>query len=85
MSDLVTWCSGVAPVAAGRRWSLTGDGGGRIEVDSVWIHLGPDERPARLDDFDVYAESTGDRSVTTKLELPDPPAGSRVHGRGRCG
>src|SRR4249920_1116498 len=46
--EVVTWCSGVAPLAAGRRWSLTGALGGHIEVDSVWIHLGPDERPARL-------------------------------------
>jgi acyl-ACP thioesterase len=71
---LVTWSSGRAAVAAGRRWTVTGDRGGRIEVDSVWIHLGPDERPARLDDFGVYAPSAGDRLVTTKLELPDPPA-----------
>jgi acyl-ACP thioesterase len=71
--DLVTWSSGRGTVAAGRRWSVTGDRGGRIEVESVWIHLGPDERPARLDDFGVYAESAGDRLVTTKLELPDPP------------
>jgi acyl-ACP thioesterase len=49
---LVTWCSGLGAVAAGRRWSLTGERGGRIEVDSVWIHLGPDPREplsARLD------------------------------------
>jgi acyl-ACP thioesterase len=72
--DLVTWCSGIAPVAAGRRWSLAGDAGGRIEVDSVWIHLGPDERPARLDGFGIYAEATGGRRVSTKLKLPDPPA-----------
>ena len=41
--ELVTWCSGLATVAAGRRWSLSGDRGGRIEVDSVWIH--PRRRP----------------------------------------
>lgn len=73
---LVTWSNGRGAVAAGRRWSLTGDRGGRIEVSSVWIHLGPDERPARLDDFGVYAEAAGDRHVTTRLELPDPPAGA---------
>ena len=73
-AELVTWCSGIAPVAAGRRWSLAGDRSGRIEVDSVWIHLGPDERPARLDGFGVYAEATGGRRVSTRLALPDPPA-----------
>jgi acyl-ACP thioesterase len=72
--QLVTWCSGLAPIAAGRRWSVTGDRGGRIEVDSVWIHLGPDERPARLDGFGIYAEATGGRSVSTKLHLPEPAA-----------
>jgi acyl-ACP thioesterase len=77
--DLVTWCSGMAAVAAGRRWSVAGDRGGRIEVDSVWIHLGPDQRPARLEHFGVYAEATGGRAVSTRLELPDPDgAGARV-------
>jgi acyl-ACP thioesterase len=70
---LLTWCSALGTTAAGRRWSLEGDRGGRIEVDSTWIHLGPDERPARLEGFDVYAEATDGRKVTTKLELPVPP------------
>jgi acyl-ACP thioesterase len=69
---LVTWCSGLAAIAAGRRWSLAGDRGGRIEVDSVWIHLGPDQRPARIESFGVYAEATRGRSVSTRLELPVP-------------
>ena len=45
--ELLTWCSGTGALAAGRRLSLTGNCGGRIELDSVWIHLGPDAaRPA---------------------------------------
>ncbi len=71
--ELETWCSGEAAVAAGRRWSLRGDRGGSIEVDSVWIHLGPDARPARLVDFGVYADAAGGRRVSTKLGLPGPP------------
>jgi acyl-ACP thioesterase len=70
--ELVTWCSGLAAIAAGRRWSVTGDAGGRVEVDSVWIHLGPDQRPARIESFDVYAAATGGRSVSTRLELTPP-------------
>ena len=70
--ELVTWCSGVAAIAAGRRWSVTGDRGGRIEVDSVWIHLGADQRPARIESFGVYAEATVGRSVSTRLELQPP-------------
>jgi len=71
--EVVTWCSGVAAIAAGRRWSITGDADGRIEVDSVWIHLDPDQRPARIGDFGPYALSAAGRPVATKLELPGPP------------
>jgi acyl-ACP thioesterase len=75
--ELATWCSGLAPVAAGRRTSLAGDRGGLVEVDSAWVHLGPDARPARLDDtFGVYGEAAGGRRVSTRLELPDPPSGA---------
>jgi acyl-ACP thioesterase len=71
--ELVTWCSGLATVAAGRRWSLTGDGGGRIEVDSVWIHLGADQRPSRITQFDAYARVAGGRRVSSRPQLADPP------------
>ena len=72
--DLVTWCSGLAAIAAGRRWSLTGDAGGRAEVDSVWIHLDSQQRPARIERFGPYEEATQGRHASTKLELPEPPA-----------
>jgi acyl-ACP thioesterase len=71
--ELVTWCSGLATVAAGRRWSLTGDRGGRIEVDSVWIHLDADQRPARITRFDAYALAAGGRRVSARPQLADPP------------
>jgi len=71
-AEIVTWCSGVAAIAAGRRWSVLGDAGGRVEIDSVWIHLGPDQRPVRIGDFGPYAASAAGRSVSTKLVLPDP-------------
>ena len=72
--ELVTWSSGMAAIAAGRRWSLHGDAGGHAEVDSVWIHLGPDGRPARIESFGVYADAAGGRRVSTKIELPTPPS-----------
>jgi acyl-ACP thioesterase len=72
--ELVTWCSGLAAIAAGRRWSVSGDAGGRIEVDSVWIHLDPAQRPSRIEGFGIYGDATGGRRVSTRLELPDPPA-----------
>jgi acyl-ACP thioesterase len=74
--ELVTWCSGLATVAAGRRWSLTGDRGGRIEVDSVWIHLDADQRPARITGFNPYVEAAAGRRVSARPQLPDPPAGA---------
>ena len=70
--ELSTWCSGTASVAAGRRMSLVGDRGGRIELDSVWVHLGPDARPARIENFAEYAETAAGRAVSTKLELAVP-------------
>lgn len=77
--ELTTWCSGMAAVAAGRRLSLLGDRGGRVEADSVWIHLGPDARPARIERFGVYTEATGGRAVSTRLELPEPaPDAQRI-------
>jgi acyl-ACP thioesterase len=74
--ELVTWCSGLSTLAAGRRWSLTGDRGGRAEVDSVWIHLGRDGLPARIGDFGPYAEAANGRRVSARPELADPPPGS---------
>jgi acyl-ACP thioesterase len=72
--ELTTWCSGLGGVAAGRRWSVTGEAGGHIEVDSVWIHLDPGGNPARIDGFGIYADAAAARRVSTKLELPDPPS-----------
>lgn len=74
--DVVTWCSGTAAAAAGRRWSIVGDRGGRAEADSVWIHLGPDARPARIEGFGVYAGAAAGRVVSTRLTLPAPPDGA---------
>jgi acyl-ACP thioesterase len=76
--DIVTWGSSLASLAAGRRWSLSGDAGGAIEVDSTWIHLGPDARPARIGEgFDGYAEAAQGRVASTKLTLLPPRMDSR--------
>ena len=73
---IVTWGSSFSALAAGRRWSLTGDAGGSIEVDSTWIHLGRDARPARIGDgFDGYAEAAQGRTTSTKLTLAPPSLG----------
>ncbi len=73
--EITTWGSGVASLAAARRWSLAGDAGGRVEVDSVWVHLGPDGRPGRIGEgFDAFREAAQGRTASTRLVLPDPPA-----------
>ena len=75
--EIATWGSGFSALAAARRWSLVGDRGGRIEVDSVWIHLGPDARPARIGDgFEPYLEAAGGRRASTALTLPQPLPGA---------
>ena len=77
--DVVTWGSSFSALAAGRRWSLSGNAGGRVEVDSTWIHLGPDARPARIGDgFDEYAAAAQGRVASTKLTLVAPPDGSKT-------
>jgi len=75
-----TWCSGVASSAAARRYSLRGDRGGRIEAESIWIHLDHDLRPKRLDDrfVAVYGDSADGRRASTRLSLP---AGASAPGR----
>ena len=55
---------------------VRGDAGGHVEIDSVWIHLGPDQRPARIGDFGPYGLAAAGRAVSTRLTLPDPPADS---------
>jgi acyl-ACP thioesterase len=75
---LTTWCSSLAALAAGRRWSVRGDRGGHAEVDSVWIHLGPDARPERIENFGVYAESASGRPASTRFEVPEPAADADV-------
>ena len=76
--DIVTWGSSFSSLAAGRRWSLSGDAGGAAEVDSTWIHLGPDARPARIGEgFEAYAEAAQGRVASTKLTLSAPVDGTR--------
>ena len=82
--EIATWCSGVAAIAAGRRWSVQGDAGGRLEIDSVWIHLGPDQRPARIGDFGPYS-AAGRRSPGVDEARAPRSAGRRgPRAVGRC-
>jgi acyl-ACP thioesterase len=72
--ELRTWCSGVAGSAAARRYSIAGSSGGRVEAESIWIHLGHDLRPKRLDDrfLAIYGISAAGRRAPTRFTLPAP-------------
>ena len=76
--EVETWCSGVAPSAAARRYSIRGAGGGCVEAESVWIHLDHELRPKRLDAsfIAVYGTSAAGRRASTRLGLPTEPAGT---------
>jgi acyl-ACP thioesterase len=73
--ELETWCSGIAAAAASRRYSLSGDRGGRIEAESVWIHLDQELRPLRLPEKfrEVFGPSADGHGVATRFTLPTPP------------
>jgi len=66
--DLVTWCSGVAASAAERCTTLAVDG--RVVVDAValWVFVGPDGRPTRLEkgQLAIWGVPT-DRRISTRL------------------
>jgi acyl-ACP thioesterase len=70
--ELATWSSASATLAASRRMTLSGDRGGRVELDSTWVHLGPDAQPARIGDFGPYAETAAGRVASTRVDLLEP-------------
>lgn len=74
--ELETWCSGVAAAAASRRYSLRGDDGGRIEAESVWVHLDRELQPVRLPESfrETFGPSAEGHGVVTRFALPAPPA-----------
>jgi acyl-ACP thioesterase len=76
--ELATWCSGTAASAAARRTTIAGDRGGLVETETIWIHLDRGGRPLRLPPrfHELYGPSAAGRRATTRLELPDPPAGA---------
>jgi acyl-ACP thioesterase len=74
--ELATWCSGTAASAAARTTTIAGDGGGRVETETIWIHLDAAGRPLRLDArfHGLYGPAAEGRRAQTRLELADPPA-----------
>jgi acyl-ACP thioesterase len=73
--ELATWCSGTGASVAARRTSIAGDGGGRIEAESIWVQLGPDLQPARLGErfHATYAAASAGRRASPRFELDGVP------------
>ena len=60
--DLATWCGGLGGRWAERRMSMVGDGGGHIEVSTLWVQVDvATMAPCRLTQrfLDVYGEAAG--------------------------
>jgi acyl-ACP thioesterase len=67
--DLATWCGG------------TGERGGRVEVNTLWVHLDPATMaPARLPEefMVIYGEAAGGRRVSGRRSLGSPPTGGEA-------
>ena len=77
--ELSTFCAGTGRSWAERRTSIAGARGASIEAVSLWIRIDSTSgRPTALgDDFvSVYGETAVGRRVSSRLQLPDPPAGA---------
>ena len=72
----VTFCSGVGRTWAERRLSVSGDGGARYEVATVWICVNPTTgAPSSLTDQfnELYGPAAAGRKVSARLTNPKPP------------
>lgn len=78
--EVTTFCGGLGSRWGERRSSLSVVGGvGRVEVASLWVHLGEGgQRPARLPGWftETYGQAALGRQVAARLVLPPPPAGA---------
>jgi acyl-ACP thioesterase len=73
---LTTFCTGAGRSWAERRTSISGEHGASIEAVSLWVQVDIETgRPTRLgaDFFEHYGESSGGRTVSSKLSLPKKP------------
>lgn len=73
---VATWCGGIGSRWAERRVSFT-SASGTVDVATLVIHLDAAGRPAKLPDwFATYEEAAQGRTLSSRLELPAPPAGA---------
>jgi acyl-ACP thioesterase len=84
MATLATWCSGLGPRWAERRYSMVAEapGIGRIEAATLWVHIDMATMkpiPVPADFAEQFAEAARGRTVKARLHLPSrPPDGEGV-------
>jgi acyl-ACP thioesterase len=75
--SLATWCAGIGSHYAERRVEVIGEGGGRVDVATLWVHVDPRSgRPRKLvPGFEaLYGAAAGGRRVKARLLHGNPPA-----------
>jgi acyl-ACP thioesterase len=75
--ELRTFCSGTGRSWAERRTAITGSDGAAIDAVSLWIRIdAASGRPVGLGErfTDLYGASADGRTVSSRLQLPGPPA-----------
>lgn len=75
---LATWCSGLGPRWAERRYSIAVDapGAGRIEAATLWVHIDmATMKPIRVpvDFAEQFGAAAHGRTVKARLHLPSRP------------
>ncbi len=77
-ADVATWSGGLGPRWAGRRTTIAGDGGGRIEGETLWAYIDREtQRLARLPEAYSAVYGASPPAPSPRLELPrDPAAGA---------
>jgi acyl-ACP thioesterase len=81
MVSLSTWCSGLGPRWAERRYEVIGDADsdrepGRIEAATLWVHVDMATMkpvPVPEDFAEQFASAAGGRTVKARLHLPIRP------------
>ncbi|MCU1398462.1 MAG: hypothetical protein JWN62_1571 [Acidimicrobiales bacterium] len=78
MTTLSTWCSGLGPRWAERRYSIVADApdAGRVEAATLWVHVDMATMkpiPVPVGFAEQFAEAANGRTVKARLHLPSRP------------
>ena len=77
--EMATWCGGMGARWAERRMSIVGDGGGHVEITTLWVQVDVARKvPTRITErfHEIYGGAAAGRTVSSRLWLGDPPVGA---------